>query len=142
MGIIPGRSYRIVNVKAGNVIDLSGGDWHSVFGWQWKGGDNQKWILESQDGLWTFRNKEKGTFLGIAGIQVKFGTRLAASEFPVQWDVQADEDDTTIYRILVPRQPCPLNVELSDNGNGNNGTPLQLWGQWPANHQFWRFEEV
>ncbi|KAF3276654.1 hypothetical protein TWF970_006237 [Orbilia oligospora] len=98
MGIIPGRSYRIVNVKAGKVIDLSGTEGHSITGWEWKGGDNQKWIPERQDGLWTFRNKDKGSFLGIAGIQVDFGTRLAASDFPVQWDIVPEERDISIYR--------------------------------------------
>ncbi|KAK6344875.1 hypothetical protein TWF718_006827 [Orbilia javanica] len=142
MGLIPGRTYRIVNVKAGKVIDLSGTDNHSVSGWQWKGGNNQKWILEQDDDLWVFRNKEKGSFLGISGIKVDFGTRLAGSDFRVQWDIRPEEYDTSIYRILVPRQPCTLNAELGDNGNGNNGTPIQLWGQWPADHQHWRFEEV
>ncbi|KAK6340305.1 hypothetical protein TWF730_002068 [Orbilia blumenaviensis] len=142
MGIIPGRTYRIVNVRAGSVLDLSGTDGHAVIGWQWKGGNNQKWILELEDGAWIFRNIEHGKFLGIAGVQVKFGTRLAGSDFPVHWDIRPEEEDTSIYRILVPRQQCPLNVELSENGNGHNGTPIHLWGQWPASHQNWRFEEV
>ncbi|KAK6522681.1 hypothetical protein TWF281_002117 [Arthrobotrys megalospora] len=142
MSIRPGATYKIINARAGNVLDLSGTDGHSVTGWQWKGGDNQKWTLEQRDGLWVFRNREHGKYLGIAGSQVKFGTRLAGSDLPVGWDIRPEEDDITAYRILVPRQPCPMNVELSDNGNGNNGTPIQLWGQWPAVHQTWRFEEV
>lgn len=37
-----GGVYRLVNAKAGNVADLSGGDNTSVIGFDWHGGDNQK----------------------------------------------------------------------------------------------------
>ena len=37
-----GGVYRLVNAKAGNVVDLSGGDNTSIIGYDWHGGDNQK----------------------------------------------------------------------------------------------------
>ena len=37
-----GQTYRLVNLKAGNVLDLSGGDNKSIIGYEWHGGDNQK----------------------------------------------------------------------------------------------------
>lgn len=40
--LYPGGVYKFVNAKAGNVMDLSGGDNTSVIGYDWHGGDNQK----------------------------------------------------------------------------------------------------
>ena len=40
--LVPGGAYRFVNAKAGNVMDLSGGDNMSVIGYDWHDGDNQK----------------------------------------------------------------------------------------------------
>ena len=37
-----GRTYKIVNAKAGNVLDLSGSDNRSLIGWDWHGGHNQQ----------------------------------------------------------------------------------------------------
>lgn len=41
-GLEPGAEYRFTNAKAGNVMDLSGGDNRSVIGYDWHGGNNQK----------------------------------------------------------------------------------------------------
>ena len=35
-------TYMLINDKAGNVLDLSGGDNKSIIGYDWHGGDNQK----------------------------------------------------------------------------------------------------
>lgn len=40
-----GATYRLINAKAGNVLDLSGGDGKSIIGYDWHGGDNQKVCL-------------------------------------------------------------------------------------------------
>ena len=37
-----GGVYKLINAKAGNCVDLSGGDGVSVIGYDWHGGDNQK----------------------------------------------------------------------------------------------------
>ena len=37
-----GAVYKFVNAKAGNVMDLSGGDNVSVIGYDWHDGENQK----------------------------------------------------------------------------------------------------
>ena len=36
------KTYKLVNAKAGNVLDLSGSDKKSVSGRGWHAGDNQK----------------------------------------------------------------------------------------------------
>ena len=34
------------------------------------------------------------------------------------------------------------NIDLSDHGNPNPGTPVTLWGKWEGGtNQTWRFEE-
>ena len=37
-----GKLYRLVNGKAGNVLDLSGSDNKSLIGYDWHDGQNQK----------------------------------------------------------------------------------------------------
>jgi len=34
------------------------------------------------------------------------------------------------------------NVNLSDNGNPANFTPITLWGQWAGEHQVWCLENA
>ena len=41
-GIQSGGVYKLVNGKAGNCVDLSGGDNTSLIGFDYHGGDNQK----------------------------------------------------------------------------------------------------
>lgn len=44
-------------------------------------------------------------------------------------------------RIYIPGHPTPINIDLSDHGNPNPGTPVSIWGKWEGLHQQWIFEE-
>ncbi|KAI3615083.1 carbohydrate-binding module family 13 protein [Moniliophthora roreri] len=160
MAIQSGRSYRIVNVKAGTVLDLSGTDGVSVSGFTANGGNNQKWYLDNSSGHWTFRCGT-GKYLGLDG-EVQDGTPVIGVNQPVQWDIRPDEQDGSVYRrvvvmlprkegvtdaghthyrIFVPNAPTAMNLDLSDHGNANPGTKVTLWTKWEGKHQCWKFEE-
>ncbi|PIL34509.1 hypothetical protein GSI_03286 [Ganoderma sinense ZZ0214-1] len=134
-----GRTYKLVNAKAGNVLDLSGSDNRSLIGYGWHGGHNQQWHLHHEDGGWVLRNRETGRYLGIEG-EARDGTPVIAVEEPFRWHIVADEEDTSTFRLFVPN--THYNLDLSDHGNPTPGTPVTLWGKWhPGKNQTWRFEE-
>jgi len=140
MSIQSGQTYNIVNVKSGTAIDLSGTDERTILGWQRHSGENQKWVVEQhQDGRWTFRNVKFGTYLGYGG-NTQEGAALVASQDATKWDIYKDDHDSSVYRIFVPGAN-KINIDLSDNGNPRDGTPVTLWGQWEGKHQTWRFEQ-
>ncbi|KAK7682003.1 hypothetical protein QCA50_014967 [Cerrena zonata] len=134
-----GATYRLINAKAGNVLDLSGGDNRSIIGYDWHGGENQKWELDNQGSGWTLRNKGTGLYLSVDGYG-QDGTPIVASENPTQWDIWPDEEDPSVHRIFIPN--TRLNVDLSDHGNPTPGTLITLWGKWEGRNQCWRFEQA
>ncbi|RDB22014.1 hypothetical protein Hypma_010815 [Hypsizygus marmoreus] len=141
MSIQSGNTYKLVNVKGGTVIDLSGTDGTSVLGWNDHGGDNQKWVVEQNLGnQWSFKNVGSGRYLGL-GEGHGNGRRLEGVEEPFGWDIFPDEEDSSVYRINAPGL-THFNVDLSDHGNSENGTPIALWGKWKGTNQKWRFEEA
>ncbi|KAG5644068.1 hypothetical protein DXG03_009158 [Asterophora parasitica] len=127
MSIQNGRAYVLVNVKSGTVLDLSGTDGQSML----------QWILENNNNQWTFKNAGTGKFLGVAPGNVENGHSVLASDSPVAWDIWPDDVDSSVYRIFV--HGTKFNVDLSDHGNANNGTPVTLWGKWKGTNQTWRF---
>ena len=44
------------------------------------------------------------------------------------------------FSIFVPNSN--FNVDLSDHGNANPGTPVTLWEKWEGENQVWRFEQA
>ncbi|GLB42713.1 putative ricin-type beta-trefoil lectin domain-like [Lyophyllum shimeji] len=140
MTIHEGGVYVLVNGKSGSVLDLSGTDGYSILGWNRHNGDNQKWELSRHNNQWVFRNVGTGRFLGLGG-HVHDNTPVRAVDEPVPWDIFPDERDGSVHRIYVPG--TPFNVDLSDYGNTNNGTPVNIWGRNENNtNQTWRFEQA
>lgn len=136
-----GGIYRLVNAKAGNVVDLSGGDNTSIIGYDWHGGDNQKWRFEKlHDGPgWVIQNVGTGKFLSLTTNAQDGGQVLGTSD-PTQWDVRPDEMDPSVYRIFVLN--TPFNLDLTDHGNPTPGTPVAVWGAWEGRNQCWRIERA
>jgi len=136
-----GAVYKLVNGKAGNVVDLSGGDNRSVIGYDWHGGDNQKWRFERlRDGPgWVIQNVGTGLFLSIDQ-SARDDVRVVGSNDPTQWDVRNDEQDPTTYRLFVLN--TNFNLDLTDNGNPTPGNPLSIWGAWEGRNQVWRIERA
>ncbi|KAF8063233.1 hypothetical protein FPV67DRAFT_1451725 [Lyophyllum atratum] len=111
MTIQEGQTYILVNAKSETVLDLSGTDGHS---------SNQ----------WTLRNVGTGKFLGLGG-PPKDNTPVRGVDDEFGWDINHDEHNSEAYR--------KLNVDLSDYGNVNNGTPVTIWGNSGKPHQTWKF---
>ncbi|EPS44447.1 hypothetical protein H072_1561 [Dactylellina haptotyla CBS 200.50] len=142
MGLDDGKSYKFFNVKGGTAIDLSGTDNESITGWESHDGDNQKWVLEEAGDQWRIRNLATGRYLVPAEPfeNINDGTPVIGSDDPFDWDIKEQDDD--VYRIYVPGFDRPINLDLSDYGNSNDGTRVELWGQWKGENQLWRLEEV
>ncbi|KAG7094087.1 hypothetical protein E1B28_007706 [Marasmius oreades] len=133
-----GRVYHIINAKSGTALDAA--ESGAINGYQPHGGGNQRWTVENNGSHWTFRN-DKGQYLGYNG-EVREGLPLTAVNQAVEWDIWPDKNDQSLQRIYVPGWHTAMNIDLSDHGNSNNGTPVTLWGQWEGSHQAWRFEQA
>jgi len=139
MTIQAGYTYILINAKSGTVLDLSGTDGHSILGWNRHNGDNQKWTLGKHGNQWTLKNVGTGKFLGLGG-PAENDTQVRGVDEEFAWDINHDEHNSEAYRIFVPGKK--LNVDLSDFGNDNNGTPVTIWGNSGKPHQTWKFEQV
>ncbi|MEU1409685.1 RICIN domain-containing protein [Streptomyces sp. NPDC005728] len=134
-----GCTYKLVNVKAGSFLDLSGGDHTSIIGNDSHDDDTQKWQVEQDDG-WYLRNVGSSTYLGIE-VSPGDGTPVIAVDHQYPWDIRPDEEDQGTYRLYVPN--TRFVIDLSDHGNPVPGTLVTLWGALnPGKNQCWRFEQV
>ncbi|THH32737.1 hypothetical protein EUX98_g1447 [Antrodiella citrinella] len=141
VNVTSGAVYKLINAQAGNALDLSGGDNESIIGYDWHGGDNQKWrISDNGNNEWVFQNVGTGKWLFIDGY-AQDGTPVIASEYnKTGFNIWEDEEDNSVYRIFVPN--TRLNFDLSDHGNPTPGTKITLWGKWEGRNQCWRFEQA
>ncbi|KAK6361950.1 hypothetical protein TWF730_005656 [Orbilia blumenaviensis] len=133
-----GNTYKIINLKNGTALDLSGSDTVSITGWDSHDGDNQKWVLnEVEPGQWTIQNVAFGKFLAADGEGE--GANIVGAEDPFNWDVRNEGDD---WRIFVPH--APFNVDLDSQGEDEipAGARVQLWSQWAGDNQVWKFEDA
>ncbi|KAJ8517832.1 hypothetical protein ONZ45_g5016 [Pleurotus djamor] len=136
--LIPGGIYKFVNAKGGTTADLSGGDNHSVIGYEDHDGDNQKWIAQPEDDGWTFKNLASGTYLGLQqdpGDDV----HVVANEWTSKWIVEDGEVGGSA-RLLVPG--TPFSMDLTNYGSSEPGTKIAVWGRWEAENQCWYINQV
>ncbi|KAF8879570.1 ricin B-like lectin [Infundibulicybe gibba] len=135
-------TYRLINAKSGTALDLSNADRRTIAGWAAHDGNNQKWSLErTNEGHWTLRSQETGDFLGVDG-NIQDGVPLIAVNHPFNWDIYDDEHGQDYYRLFIPGWPTAINIDLSDHGNSQGGTPITLWGKWEGTNQIWKFERA
>lgn len=129
--------------EAANLRLPSDTDAHSVSGRNRHGGENQQWQALQRDNQWFLKNVAKGLYLGVADHRMNDATPVVGVLEAFAWDVFPDEEDQPTHRFYVPAQHRAMNVDLSDQGNGADGTSVHLWGQWhPGESQRWRFEAV
>ncbi|RVD88207.1 uncharacterized protein DFL_002402 [Arthrobotrys flagrans] len=135
-----GSTYKIINHKNGTALDLSGTDNVSITGWDSHDGDNQKWILSEEDGLWTIQNVATDKFLAPGGDDQ--GVDVIGADEAFQWDIRNEGDEEELWRLFVPHSE--LNVDLDSQGEEEipAGAKVQLWGQWAGDNQVWKFEGV
>jgi len=131
-------TYKITNVKAGNVVDLSGFDNKSIIGYPDHGGSNQRWTLEWTSGSWAIKSAGLGTYIGLDGAAAN-GTKLVAVSDVVTWDIWFDEVNPSNYRFFVHN--TIQNWDLTDYGNSTPGNPIQTWAEWKGIHQTWMIEQ-
>ncbi|KAG2071269.1 hypothetical protein BDR04DRAFT_1075821 [Suillus decipiens] len=133
------HTYTLRNYKGGTVIDLSGADNYSIIGYHNHNGLNQAWTFEHYGDHWIIKSAGgNDKFLGIEGDvnNAGDGTKLVAVSFPVRWDVEnSDIEGVEGIRILL--HGTRFSVDLTDNGNATEGTPVQLWARWHGANQIW-----
>jgi hypothetical protein len=139
MIIETGKHYILVNKKAGTVIDLDIRNNKTVHCWTRHGGTNQLWDFTCVPDGWHIRNAQQGTYLTFEG-NARDGQRVICTHEPYVWHIWPDKKDSNAHRICVPN--TQQNLDLSDHGNGVDGTTVQLWTSWEVDHQAWYAEQV
>ncbi|KAI0668246.1 ricin B-like lectin [Trametes maxima] len=139
MSLQAGQTYKITNVKGGTVLDLSGGQDHSpITGYQYHGGENQRWVLEHHGDAYRFRNAATGLFINVNGEPKNFAPIIACTSW-AEWEIKPDHQDPSVFRAYLKGTDYVL--DLSDHGNPTPGTPVTLWKKWEGgSNQTWRFE--
>ncbi|EPS42179.1 hypothetical protein H072_3918 [Dactylellina haptotyla CBS 200.50] len=141
--IEPGRTYAIRNVAAGTVLDVNNVDWKTVTGWQFNGGDDQKWTIYRTLGHYAIRNLGSGTYLGIPeeSQTVSDGTPLICSEEQLQWQIEGAGNGQ--FRIYYPDHGRSIVVDLEGGGSPADGTAAILSSEIPEKpSQLWFFDAV
>ncbi|KAI0795856.1 hypothetical protein C8Q75DRAFT_744126 [Abortiporus biennis] len=124
--------YKIVNVKGGTSVDLSGGDFKSIIGYPAHDGYNQLWRFEPCGGGFMIRslfqdgaNARKALYLTVEESLCE-GTPLIVSEFPTTWKVEwiQGPENGGIVRIFWPSGNYVF--DLAGWGSSEPGTKVQL----------------
>ncbi|KIM60270.1 carbohydrate-binding module family 13 protein [Scleroderma citrinum Foug A] len=137
-----GAPYILLNVKApGSCLDLSGGDNRSIIGYPPHNGPNQQWRFERlENGNYLIQSVGTGLYLRIDGEPAN-DVRVVAGRDRYEWYVKDEPSTPGSIRIYVPGRY--INIDLSDHGNPDPGTPIALWDQWePGQNQLWRLQQV
>ncbi|KAL5501241.1 hypothetical protein ACEPAH_9628 [Sanghuangporus vaninii] len=136
--IQPG-TYKLINVKAGTALDLSGGDNRTIIGFEDTGGDNQKWTISEPDSddNQTIYCQAKNLYLAIEDAPNDW-TRVIASSSPDKWAIRRDSNDSSVWRVFFPG--TGFNFDLANHGDPTPGTVIHLWSATDGQNQLWRFE--
>ncbi|KAI0263604.1 ricin B lectin domain-containing protein [Gloeopeniophorella convolvens] len=98
MSLTPGL-YKLTNAKSGTVFDLSGGDNRSIIGYDYHGGENQKWQLEQQtDGQWLIRSAGSGKYIAFDGEAKDGAPVVAIDESSQRWDIWPEQGVSQGFR--------------------------------------------
>ncbi|KIM43944.1 carbohydrate-binding module family 13 protein [Hebeloma cylindrosporum] len=134
-----GGRYIIHNSKSKTVLDLNGSDGRTIIGFPRHGGENQQWETIYHDGGWHIKSVGTDKYLNLES-HPKDDVRLVAIQQPFLWHLWDDDRVANAIRICVPN--TRQNVDLTDYGNPNPGTPVAIWGRWEGENQTWKFEKV
>ncbi|KAF5319547.1 hypothetical protein D9619_008473 [Psilocybe cf. subviscida] len=137
MSSIEEARYVLINAKSGTALDLSGEDNRSIIGYPRHGEENQQWETIRTDAGWHIRNVAHDTYLAVDGV-ARDDARVIAREEPFIWHLWDDEENPAAIRICVP--DTQHNIDLTNYGDSEPGTPVAIWGRWNAVNQTWFFE--
>ncbi|KAJ3576322.1 hypothetical protein NP233_g490 [Leucocoprinus birnbaumii] len=133
--IVSGQTYKITNVKSGNVVDLSGLDNHTIIGYPYHSGKNQQWKFEWVGDAWTIQSVSSGQYIGTEGSNFANGTQLVSVTSPFKWDIWHDEANQNAFRFYI--HDTRFNWDSSDYGDTTPGRHIILWTNWSGVHQTW-----
>ncbi|KAF8731518.1 hypothetical protein AX14_004767 [Amanita brunnescens Koide BX004] len=134
-----GGTYRLINVKSGTVLDLSGTDQVHLIGWPDNGGTNQQWIVDFLDGFYTLRNVRYNKYVGYTQ-PLRLGSDGIGSLSRTKWVMVPTEDDPDVFGLYVPGTKFVL--ELVDDGSAQPGTPVMIGMRMLSLNQAWRLDRV
>ncbi|KAF8345083.1 carbohydrate-binding module family 13 protein [Amanita rubescens] len=134
-----GAIYRLINVKSGTVLDLSGTDRIHLSGWPDNGGTNQQWFIDFQDGYYTLQNVRYSKYVGYTE-PLRLGSEGIGSISRIKWIMVPSEDDPNVFGLFVPG--TKLVLELVDDGSPQPGTPVMIGLRMLSLNQAWRVDKV
>ncbi|KAG7094026.1 hypothetical protein E1B28_007648 [Marasmius oreades] len=93
-------TYRIINVKDGKAIDLSGADGKSIISYAEKGDSNQLWIFKHLGAGHSIQSACNGMHLSV-NRRNPLGNPIEASRYPVSWELDVFDFQDNVYRGAV-----------------------------------------
>ncbi|KAI0884122.1 carbohydrate-binding module family 13 protein [Annulohypoxylon maeteangense] len=151
---LDGAVVSFLNYGTGTAIDLTKGgkqDGTPVIGYEYHGGENQKWKLQKVDKstVWptfTIRNVQADTNLDLYQGGKEDGTKITGWAGPATeninshqlWYFVTADDAGTVF--MIQNVGTGTFVDLL-NGNAANSTEISGWGGYVQNknpHQLWR----
>jgi DNA-binding winged helix-turn-helix (wHTH) protein len=142
--ILNGATYELENKKSGSVLEVpfsSGSNGTLLDQWKSNGGDNQRWVVESNGPYWTFTNVASGKRLDdpsakrAAGIQVDQWQANQASN--QNWIVLPVGDKS----CKIISQSSGLLLDVDKQGTAD-GTPVIQYLDNDGANQHWTFRLV
>lgn len=145
-GLVAGGVYKIeakCSGKAMDVSDVSKDTGANIHQWDYVGGENQKWKLQSAgDGTYYIVSVWSGLSLDGAGWGTSDGTNiiqwtLGNNQANQKWKIEPYGDGT--YKLTNVHANKVLDVSASSTENGGN---IQLWTSNSSNAQRWTFTRL
>ncbi|KAF8345084.1 hypothetical protein F5887DRAFT_1074734 [Amanita rubescens] len=135
------KAYHIVNAVSNTVLDLSAVDYSSAGLSMAEIAKSDvemviQWIIQPAGDYYIIRNVRFGTYLGYKGMPFRGATAVVV-RYPIQWAIFPEEESKfTAFRFIVPNHD--LNLELTEHGSPQGGTPVILAKQTSEKDQLWR----
>jgi len=140
-GDLPPGTYRIKNRHSKGAVDLAGGKKDPgtpIANWEYHGGRNQQWILESGVHGYKIKSVYSGTYLSFAsGLQLASLAAISGNPTPVEWQIVKHGN----AYIIVLASNTNLVLDLFESRT-NNGNKIILYQKTGNDNQDWIFEAV
>jgi len=133
-----GTTYTFVNVRGGTAMDVSDGTL-AIIGYIPLKTSSQQWTLEEAGKDLYFLKNGAGLYLSIVDKALN-GASVVATNKHHPWSISADDIDKSCIRIYYPGSS--LNLELTNRGDKQAGTPVKLGRASPGDFQVWKAEEM
>ncbi len=144
--LIPGHIYTIKNVSSGKYIDVDGfsQDNHAnIHQWKNTGADNQRWLVQEENGLYTFKALHSNKCMDVEREGKHDGANIQQYDCNgknnQKWEVTRLEEGN--YKIASVNSGKVLDVDIATCGS-EDGCNLHQWRWHGRDNQRWVFTEA